>query len=212
MANRDRQRASAEALRRVSTPPVTVGHAEQLNRYLSATLHHEAMLADRKPEQPQDTREPGAADPAAKPIVVGFDDSEASREAVRWAVAEADLRGCVVRAVIVDQVSQLPDRPHHGWIGSALPGDLAEWYQRYAESPARIPAGEDDLPGIEVVRRTGRPAEVLVELSEGAQMLVLGTRGHGQMLDAVLGSVSRHCTRHAHCPVVVIPAPLAQAS
>ena len=205
MASVEKHRASVEARKRVSTPPLSVRHADQLNRYLSATLHQEATSAG---QQSQNTPKPTPPRPPVKPIVVGFDDSDASREAVRWAVAEADLRGCAVRAVIVDQGTP-QDRPRMGWVGSALPGDLAEWYQKYA-SPTRTGPETDDLPGVDVVRRDGRAPDVLVELSEGAQLLVLGTRGHGQMLDAVLGSVSRHCTRHARCPVVVIPAPLAE--
>lgn len=201
MANTERHRASSDARRQVSALPVSAGHAEQLNRYLSATFHHEVT---RKDQQRQQVPEPAPtpATPAAKPIVVGFDDSEASREAVRWAVAEADLRGCGVRVVIVDQAAPQA-RPD--WIGSALPGDLAEWYRTYVASPARGELAEERLPGVEVRRRAGRAPDVLVELSEDAQLLVLGTRGRGQMLDAVLGSVSRHCARHAHCPVVVIP-------
>lgn len=200
MANSERHHATVEARRQVSSPPMSVGHAEQLNRYLSATFRHETT----HPEQPAPAPDPKPGPPAVQPIVVGFDDSEASREAVRWAVAEADLRDCGVRAVIVDQAAP---QEHAAWIGSALPGDLAEWYRTYASSPVRGKLAEQQLPGVEVLRRTGRAPDVLVELSEGAQLLVLGTRGRGQMLDAVLGSVSRHCTRHAHCPVVVIPSP-----
>lgn len=205
MANSEKHRASLEARTQVSTRPVSAGHAEQLNRYLSAAFHHEAMQAERK-HRP--VPKPSTPPPAVKPIVVGFDDSDASREAVRWAMAEADLRGCAVRAVIVDQAT--PQTPRANWIGSALPGDLAEWYQKYAATPARGRTADDGLPGVEVVRRTGRAPEVLVELSEEAQLLVLGTRDRGHVSDAVLGSVSRHCTRHAHCPVVVIPAPLSE--
>lgn len=206
MANSERHRASVEARQRVSTRPVSAGHAEQLNRYLSATFHRETTRVDPR-RQPTATPIPEPAPPPVKPIVVGFDDSEASREAVRWAVAEADLRGCGVRAVVVDQPG--PQQARTGWIGSALPGDLAEWYRKYATSPVRVGQAEEGLPGIEVLHRTGHAPDVLVELSEAAQLLVLGTRGRGQLLDAVLGSVSRHCARHAHCPVVVIPAPKA---
>jgi nucleotide-binding universal stress UspA family protein len=46
---------------------------------------------------------------------------------------------------------------------------------------------------------------MLVAESEGAQQLVVGSRGHGSIGELVLGSVSHHCCRHAHCPVTVIP-------
>ena len=53
----------------------------------------------------------------------------------------------------------------------------------------------------------GHPSNVLVEVSKDADLLVVGCRGHGRVLGMVLGSVSNHCTHHAHCPVVVVPSP-----
>ena len=53
----------------------------------------------------------------------------------------------------------------------------------------------------QVVR--GHPANVLVEASRGADLLVVGSRGHGTVVGMLLGSVSHHCVLHAECPVVV---------
>jgi nucleotide-binding universal stress UspA family protein len=50
----------------------------------------------------------------------------------------------------------------------------------------------------------GHAAPVLVEASTGADLLALGTRGHGAAAGILLGSVSEHCVTHAHCPVLVI--------
>jgi nucleotide-binding universal stress UspA family protein len=50
----------------------------------------------------------------------------------------------------------------------------------------------------------GDPAQVLLGASDGADLLVVGSRGHGGFTEALLGSVSQHCVHHAHCPVVVI--------
>ena len=50
----------------------------------------------------------------------------------------------------------------------------------------------------------GNPAQVLIDASDGADLLVVGSRGHGGFTEALLGSVSQHCVHHAHCPVVVI--------
>jgi len=50
----------------------------------------------------------------------------------------------------------------------------------------------------------GHPAEVLVRAARGADMLVVGSRGHGGFTEAVLGSVSQYCVHHAPCPVLVI--------
>ncbi len=50
----------------------------------------------------------------------------------------------------------------------------------------------------------GRPAPVLIEASEGADLLVVGNRGHSELVGMLLGSVSEHCVKNAHCPVVVV--------
>jgi nucleotide-binding universal stress UspA family protein len=53
----------------------------------------------------------------------------------------------------------------------------------------------------------GDPAQKLAEAARDADLLVVGSRGHGHLRHAVLGSVSEGCVRHATCPVVVLPVP-----
>jgi nucleotide-binding universal stress UspA family protein len=50
----------------------------------------------------------------------------------------------------------------------------------------------------------GHPAQVLVEAARGADLLIVGSRGHGEFAAALMGSVSQHCVHHAPCPVLVI--------
>jgi nucleotide-binding universal stress UspA family protein len=71
-------------------------------------------------------------------------------------------------------------------------------------------------PGLRTDVREGNAARVLLEASEGARMLVVGSRGHGGFAGLLLGSVSAACAEHASCPVLVLhgttpppPAPLA---
>lgn len=56
--------------------------------------------------------------------------------------------------------------------------------------------------GTEVVKE-GDAAQVLIELADGADLLVVGSRGHGGFTGALLGSVSQHCVHHSRCPVVI---------
>ncbi len=65
-------------------------------------------------------------------------------------------------------------------------------------------AGEH--PGVEVsaVVTEGDAAKVLVTAAKDADLLVVGTRGHGEIVGILLGSVSEYCTTHARCPVVVV--------
>jgi len=55
--------------------------------------------------------------------------------------------------------------------------------------------------------RQGSPAAVLIDESEHAAMLVLGSRGHGGFVGMLLGSVSSACATHAHCPVLIMHSP-----
>jgi len=57
----------------------------------------------------------------------------------------------------------------------------------------------------------GHPAKVLLDAAVGAVMVVVGSRGHGGFVGALIGSVSQHVVAHAPCPVVVIRHPRAAA-
>ncbi len=132
-------------------------------------------------------------------IVVGVDGFESSEAALRWAIHQAKLTGAVVEAVTVWQVPA----------GSGLlaAADMPDY-----QDDARIVLTEaiNEMcmidTDVEVCPRVveGRAAQVLVDASEGAELLVLGCRGHGGLAEAPLGSVGQYCVHHASCPVVIM--------
>jgi nucleotide-binding universal stress UspA family protein len=115
-------------------------------------------------------------------IVAGADGSPSSVSALRWAIRQAGLTGAPVNSDFDFQ-------------------DIAEKTVTDAVSSALGPVS-DVRVRTQVVE--GNPAQVLLDAAAGAELLVVGSRGHGGFAEALLGSVSQHCVQHALCPVVVI--------
>lgn len=143
-------------------------------------------------------------------IVVGVDGSEGSTHALEWAAKEARLRSAPLTVVLA---WQWPTSLYagSGWAGvdpEAIDdlGKLAE--QRLDETCAAVATS---LQGLEVGRSVveSAAAPALVEAAEGAELLVVGTRGHGGFTGLLLGSVSQQCAHHSPCPVVIVPPPKA---
>ena len=133
-------------------------------------------------------------------VVVGVDGSESSKHALRWAARQAGFTGATLEAVtgweypaFFGFAPTVPNGIDYGELaGRALDQSIDEVFG--ADRPARLET--------RVVAR--HPALALVEASEGADLLVVGSRGYGGFADALLGSVSTYCIHHAHCPVTVI--------
>jgi nucleotide-binding universal stress UspA family protein len=145
---------------------------------------------------------PGQQAQSGHRIVAGVDGSASSLEALRWAVRQAELTGSSVDAVIA---WESPAASGLGW-GVAMVDDT-DYAEFAAKTLAEAISAVTD-PACQVRVRPmvgeGNAAEVLLDASAGADLLVVGSRGHGGFASALLGSVSQHCTHHAHCPVVVI--------
>ena len=138
---------------------------------------------------------------AEKFILVGVDGSPCSKEALRWAAQEAALRGAVVDAVITWNIPSMAYSYPVPMVGAF---DLEPESKKTVRDTISEVLGEK--PAVEVRESVveGRAGPVLVELSEGAEMLVVGSRGHGILSGYLLGSVSEYCVAHATCPVVVV--------
>jgi nucleotide-binding universal stress UspA family protein len=137
-------------------------------------------------------------------IIVGVDGSPSAAAALRWAVRQAEVTGDTVEAVIAWQYPIVGGA--YGWPVVAMIDGTD--FAALAEKTLDKAIAEATEPGsaITVDRKVveGYPASVLVEESADADLLVVGSRGHGTFSEALLGSVSQHCSHHARCPVVVV--------
>ncbi|WP_406306620.1 universal stress protein [Streptomyces sp. NBC_00885] len=133
-------------------------------------------------------------------VVVGVDGSPSSQSALRWAMRHAGLIGGVVEAV---GAWELPGM--RGWSAPAVDADLDEEVAR-SQFVEELRSVVGDEPSVEVRERLvrGNPTEVLLAAAEGAEVLVVGSRGRGGFARALLGSVSQQCAQHATCPVVIV--------
>jgi nucleotide-binding universal stress UspA family protein len=139
-------------------------------------------------------------------IVVGVDGSDASKEALRWALDEAKLRGATVVAVNAWQVPLLPidvgPPPVPALDAVELLPEVERSAQRLVESVVEEVAGGADVD-VEPVAAEGPAVTVLIEAARDAELLVVGSRGRGGFLGLLLGSVSLQVAQHAPCPVVI---------
>lgn len=140
-------------------------------------------------------------------IVVGIDGSAAAENALRWAIAEAELRGDAVVAVhayvpLEAQWAALPELA----IASIPPDVLEEDAKTRAQATLDRVLGDLDSD-VQVTSKVvpGRAVDVLREAAADADLLVVGSRGLGGFKGLLLGSVSHQVVTHAPVPTVVVP-------
>lgn len=201
MSEQEWRRAEREAQRDVTAHPERLGkHEGGLQRYLGGVLYTETRARRERAPAPAETaaEERGAAPPGPdRLVVVGVDDSAASFAAAEQAAIEADLRGWALRVVHV----QHPAR------GGALLEARDRGATLLAEMASRARAPVDTPVTTELA--IGSPAEVLVELSTKAGLVVVGSRGVGPLTGLVTGSVSTQVAAHASAPVLIVRIPSA---
>lgn len=131
-------------------------------------------------------------------IVVGVDGSDASEQALEWGMHYAAERGLSLVAVTGYVVP---------WTIFITPTYQEQDYARDAQEMLDdcIARAREAVPGVPVEARlvAERPQTALILAAEGAQLLVVGARGHGALPDVHLGSVANACVNHAPCPVLV---------
>lgn len=135
-------------------------------------------------------------------IVVGVDGSESSRRAMQWAAERAAEGDQLVLA--------------HAWNLNAVGAfespylnviDYETHAHRLIDELAAELAQSEEAKGLEIIVSVehGHPGQMLIELSDGADLVVVGSRGYGGFKGLLLGSVSTYVVHHARCPVAVIP-------
>jgi nucleotide-binding universal stress UspA family protein len=138
-------------------------------------------------------------------IVIGVDGSDVAKEALRYGIHEASIRGTRIRVV-------------HAWMptnampaagpGVVAPIDVRPYHEAAEEmlrSTVTGVAGEA-ADRIELVLCESPAGAALIDNSHDAELIVVGRRGLGAVRSLVLGSVSSYVVQHATCPVLVVPA------
>lgn len=142
-----------------------------------------------------------------KRILVGVDGSPGSDRALAWACQEARAHGATL---VVAHAWQPPLVYGTGFAPApVIPPDGA--YEEAAKAVlddalARVVGPSPDVL-IETQLVEGAAGEVMTTLGAECDLVVVGSRGHGNLVGLLLGSVSQHVAHHTQCPVVIVPAP-----
>ncbi len=147
---------------------------------------------------------PPSESASSQVIVVGVDGSEASNAAARWAAEQARLTGS--RLEVITAWQAVGSWGMSWGVAIPIPSD----YDPAADARTMLDPIVDELRrnapdvAIDVNVVEGHPAEVLMEASRHADLLVVASRGHGEFAGMLIGSVSQHLATQAHCPVVIV--------
>ncbi len=130
-------------------------------------------------------------------VVVGVDGSACAERALVLAAYEAAIRGALLHVISAYEVT-----PTAGW---AIPlGPLEESAAAIVSQSIAIAHAHYPDIVLKGEHRHGFAGKVLVETAKEASLLVVGSRGHSQLTDLLIGSVSEHCAHHASCPTLIV--------
>jgi nucleotide-binding universal stress UspA family protein len=134
-------------------------------------------------------------------VVVGVDCSEGSKGPLLWAARQAELTNASLEVVFA---SQLPLMAYGYSVPAAAGVDPESRAKQMLD--ATIHSVLDEPDGLEVVPivTRGPAANALLDIARGADLLVVGARGHTPLVGMLVRSVSERCVAHATCPVVVV--------
>jgi nucleotide-binding universal stress UspA family protein len=132
-------------------------------------------------------------------IVVGVDGSQPSQQALRWGAHLAATFGAGLDAVTAWEFPAT-----YGWGSVPSDWDPAQDMRKVLDDTMQDVFGDQPPAGLRRLVYEGGAAQVLLDASQGAIMVVVGSRGHGGFAGLLLGSVSSNVAEHASCPVLVI--------
>lgn len=137
---------------------------------------------------------------ANRVIIVGVDGSESSKSALRWAARLAPSLNATIHAIVAWEY------PIVFGLEGGIPGIWRpdETAKEILNNSLDSAFGKERPAGLLGSISQGHPTFVLLDASEGAEMLVVGSRGLGGFKGLLLGSVSSSCAEHAKCPVLVV--------
>lgn len=138
-------------------------------------------------------------------VVVGVDGSKGARAALSWAIAEACQRKATLDVVFAWDDLGVRIAREGGW-AKAVTKDMEEQAaDDLVRDELRAVLGDSPEPEVQITTVPGDGANALIDASNDADLLVVGSRGMGGFQGLLLGSVSHKCIQHARCPVVVVP-------
>ena len=137
--------------------------------------------------------------------VVGLDGSDCATNALEWAVSNVEGRATSIELVTAWQTPVVAADPMSSPVTVVI--DDTEFHDAAAHDVAEVAAGLGQRLTLPVTASVGHggPAQVLLEVSESAALLVIGSRGRGGFARLLLGSTSTQCATHASVPTIVVP-------
>jgi nucleotide-binding universal stress UspA family protein len=135
-------------------------------------------------------------------VVIGYDGSPESRLALSWAAATARRRGSRLTLLHSVNLSFIPGFP--AFDTSQVEPELQDAAKRLVDDGAMRAGDTLEASRIQTEYWLGSPAAQIVEASNDADLVVMGSRGRGRVTGGLLGSTSYAVAAHAHCPVVVV--------
>jgi nucleotide-binding universal stress UspA family protein len=145
-------------------------------------------------------------------IVIGFDGSKQSRVALDWAIEESRYRNAELRILTV--WNKAPMAWYPAMLETAA-GEIVAEDSPELQAEALSAEAAQSAAGVNVVTQTIKndsAASAILEAAREADLVILGSRGHGGFAGLHIGSVSAQVSSHSPCPVLVVRPKTANAS